>query len=375
MLQGSIVQDPADIETLVPRWDALAVDLDRPYGLPSWLLAWQRHVAPPGSHTLIVAVNDDEDLLGLFPLTSYPGPGGLLVHRFLASDTSMPVAPLVRPERREETLRAAGETLGSARPEITTLSLRGAEASSDWSELLADAFHGRQPRVYVEDKMPAPVIRIQGREYADLLQSRSSKFRQQMRRSRRRAEEQGAVFRRARDVDAAKDDLRTFARLHLDRWKDRGGSLALRPGVFEMLLDFAEQEIPTGRFRIFSIDLDETTISTQLFVRAGRRTSFWLGAFDPAAPVRNPGLLGVLAGIEDAFGEGLDEIDLGPGDDQYKRSLTDDDVVLRWVTLVAGGKGSFGRRARLLPYRARRAVARRLPEGVRIKLKKLLRRS
>jgi CelD/BcsL family acetyltransferase involved in cellulose biosynthesis len=91
--------------------------------------------------------------------------------------------------------------------------------------------------------------------------------------------------------------------------------------------------------RIFNVDLGGETISTQIFMCAGREYGYWLGGFDDAHAAGRPGLLAILSGIEDAHEGGFRRVDLGPGDDPYKYRLTETEENLEWMTVVARRRG------------------------------------
>ena len=248
------------------------------------------------------------------------------------------------------------------------------EPGAEWIDAIANSLPGGAPWTHRDDVMPTPSVRVDPEGYEAWFSKKSSNFRQQMRRARRQLDAAGATFRRSYAGDAERD-LDTFARLHLDRWEDRGGSVALRPGVLPMLKLVAATEVASGRMRIFNIDKDGETISTQIFMCAGREYAYWLGGFDDRHAAQRPGLLAILAGIEDAHEGGFRRVDLGPGDDEYKYRLTDEEEDLVWMTYVARGGGFIARRARLTPHLARVALRNRLSDDMKLKINKLLRRA
>ena len=76
-------------------------------------------------------------------------------------------------------------------------------------------------------------------DFETWLAGRSTKFRGETRRYRRRLEEAGAEFR---TVGAAERGpaLDALLALHERRWRDRGGSQAMIPGLREMLDEAGE---------------------------------------------------------------------------------------------------------------------------------------
>ena len=373
-MDARVVDDVHLLEGATARWDQLAVRLSRPYCLSAWMLAWWRKVAPEGARLRVVVVEDGEDLLGIAPLFVSRGPGGVESHRFLGRETSMRLEPLLDPDRAGEALPVLTGAVAGLDPRPLLISFEGIEAASAWPQRFGAVLPAGVPWTHRDDEMPAPVVRMDPAGYDAWLGKKSSNFRQQMRRSKRQLEKGGAVFRRSTPDDAERD-LQTFARLHLDRWRDRGGSVALRSGVLDMLQEVAATEIATGHMRIFNVDLAGETISTQIFMCAGKEYSYWLGGFDDAHSAQRPGLLAILSGVEDAHEGGFERVDLGPGDDPYKYRLTDEEEQLVWLTLVARGGGYLTRRARLAPHLARVALRNRLSDDMKMRINKLLRRA
>jgi CelD/BcsL family acetyltransferase involved in cellulose biosynthesis len=140
-----------------------------------------------------------------------------------------------------------------------------------------------------------------------------------------------------------------------------------------MLRDAAETLLPTGRFRLFVVDDESDIVSSQLFVAAGHRLSYWLGGFDERWARHRPGLVAILAAVRDAFDRGVEEIDFGRGMHSYKLRFADGSRSAVWATLVPRGVGTFRTRLRLAPRNGARAVADRLPEDVRARIRQRVR--
>jgi CelD/BcsL family acetyltransferase involved in cellulose biosynthesis len=217
-------------------------------------------------------------------------------------------------------------------------------------------------------------VTLEAEDVDAYLKSRSSNFRQQMRRARRKLEKEGAVFRTAATPEEIDRDLDAFERLHNARWEHRGGSAALVEGVDAMLRQAGRDLLEGGRLRLDSIDVGGRTVSSQLYLAAGGEVTYWLGGFDDDFGSYKPALVALVEAIADSLRRGDDRFDLGPGDQDYKYRLADGKEELAWVTLVPPGPAHLLGRAALAPTQARRALAARLPEDARERVKKLLRR-
>ncbi len=217
--------------------------------------------------------------------------------------------------------------------------------------------------------MPSPTLSVEGLTFDDWFASRSSNFRNQIRKYERLLEERDAQLELAADAEA----LAGFARLHHARWATRGGSGVLDGGV-EQAVEAAARELPPERFRLFTISAAEGPVGAALFVAAGGEVSSWLGGFDDGWRDVSPQLLLGVAAIRHAIASGDRRVDFGAGSAEYKRRLSDGEETLRWITLVPPGRGQLKTRLRLLPGHARLALAQRLSAQQKSRIKRVLRR-
>jgi CelD/BcsL family acetyltransferase involved in cellulose biosynthesis len=216
---------------------------------------------------------------------------------------------------------------------------------------------------------PAPELRLGDLTFEGWLATKSSNFRQQIRRGRRQLEARGATFRMSRSPEELDRDLDSFARLHRARWSHRGGSEALPPGVERMVRHAAHELLADERFRLFCIDVDGRTIAAEVFLAAGGELSYWLGGFDDGWAAQRPSLLGIVQAIEDGLSRGDAHCDLGPGGQSYKYRLADSEQRAEWLTMVPPGRRAALAYGALAPRRAWRVA----PEGLRSNVRKLRR--
>ena len=237
-------------------------------------------------------------------------------------------------------------------------------------ERLADAWPGRRPFVHRRPPIAAPVVTLDAGDIDDWLRRRSTNFRGQMRRFRRRLERAGAEFRvtsRPEDIDA---DLAEFERLHLQRFAGRGGSEAFPPGAREMLRDAGRALLPSRRFRLATIALDGRAISSHLFVAAGRELSFWNTGFDDAFAQLRPSYVGLVDAIAAGLADGYERFDLGAGAQDYKYRFADSEDQLEWATLIPHGRGYAAARAAHAPEQVRYAITARLNADQKARLRR-----
>jgi CelD/BcsL family acetyltransferase involved in cellulose biosynthesis len=370
---AEIVDDATDLEPLRERWDALAVAAGRPYCAPAWALAWWHNARPDGAALRVVAVRDDGEPIGIAPLWADPGALGGARYRLLAGGLSAPVGPLAVAGREPEVAAAVAGALAAAHPRPAAIAFEGQRAGPDWIAELAAGWPGRRPWRHATPAVVSPTVDLSPADYDAWLATKTSNFRQQARRFRRRLDKEGATFRvaEAGEVDRA---VGAFVDLHGARWSERGGSNALVDGLAPMLLEVAGELAPLGRFRAVTIEIGGAVVSAQLFVAAGGEVSYWNGGFDERWERHKPAQQTLLFAIADAIERGDRRIDLGPGAQDYKRRLADGEDAVDTVTVVPRGAAYPLDRARLAPYQARWAVSRRLTPDVKRRLRGLLRR-
>lgn len=373
MIRGELIADAAQLEEVRGAWDDLAQALGRPYAAPGWMISWWRHAAPAGARLRTAAAWDADELVGLAPLWAQRR-AGVEWLRPLAGEVAHRSEPFARPGREAEVAHALAAALAGARPAPHALAFEAVPAGSPWPELLAGAWPGPgRVRREQERSVSAPYVTLTG-GYDEWFAGKSSNFRSQVRRARRKLEAEGARFVRIGDLDAVRAALGDFSRLHHARWDPRGGSGALNPQVEAMLATAAADLAPRGRLCIWAVELGGRSISSHLFVEAGDEVVYWLGGHDDEWAAQRPGLLALVAAIEGAFASGATRVDLGPGEQDYKYRLADGEAVLDWITLRLPGRPAVPRAALAL-RQARLAGKRRLTPEQRERVKGFLRRA
>lgn len=374
-LRVDIAETLDDLAPDLEAWDRLAELTGQPYCAPGWMLPWWRHVVPKARHRLrVVLVHEGPRLVGLAPFHAKLGFGGLAEYRQMG--TGHRVGPLAVPGREALVAEAVAEALARARPRATAISLGRIDASSHWPQALRNEWPGRQPAYRHDLQVTAPTLRLPAGGFDAWLGTKSGNFRQQTRRMRRRLERAGAVVRMSSTTAELLADLGSLERLHRTRWDSRGESGALSPGMMAMLHESAHR-MPVGeRLRLFLVEVDGRAIGAQLFVAAGGEAAYWNGGFDPAWGDHRPGLVALLAAVEDAFERGDRRVDFGGGDHHYKRRLADRDEPVSFVTLLPRTRRYMLTRAQMAPAHAlaaARAAAKRLPDPVQLALRQAVR--
>jgi CelD/BcsL family acetyltransferase involved in cellulose biosynthesis len=370
---ATVLDDIAEVEWIAPEWDALAVQLERPYCAPGWLLAWWRHVAPAGARLSVVVVRDEGDVVAVAPFYTYRW-RGLRVRALLATDISSRVEPLVRPGYDLPAAQAIAAALAGDRRSFDVLALFGLPESSDWAGRLRTAWPGRKPLLHRRPGQLAPTVSLGFPDLDAWFSSRSSNFRHQMRRFRRRLTEAGATFRVTASVAELEHDVREFERLHRGRWDHRGGTTAFPGGTTEMLVEAGRELLPSGRFRLALIEIDGQAIAAQLYLAAGGELTVWNTGFDDAYAELRPSYVCLVDGVGAGLAGGYSRFDLGAGSQRYKYRFADGEDRLEWVALTHPSPRRVFTLAVLAPQLVRYAITMRLDAETKDKIRRLIAR-
>jgi CelD/BcsL family acetyltransferase involved in cellulose biosynthesis len=363
-MRAKLIDDVDALAAYAEAWDELAVESARPYSSPVWLLPWWRQASPAGARLRTVVVLDAEELVAVAPFYA-TGEPGLALHRLLGDAASLGVEPLAREGAAEESARLVASMLAG---KSVVLDLQGIRAASPWPRFLAEAWPGGA-RLKRERSMGAPALSLADGSFEDWLAAKSKHFRSQVRRDRRRLDAAGALIRLAEKKEELAAGLEAFAALHRARWDERGGSGVLTKDVERMLSEVSVELGPSGRLRLWTVEVDGKVIAADIWLAAGGEVSWWLTGFDDEWHAMTPTLQLLVAALEHAWASGDNHVDFGAGDQLLKSRLADDEVRLDWLLLVPRGRPLTS--IRLLP----RELKRRIPVGARQRLKRLLPRS
>jgi CelD/BcsL family acetyltransferase involved in cellulose biosynthesis len=328
--------DLADLDRLGPledEWRRLAVQRGNGFLTPDWCGAWARHYATEYVPFIPVLRDPAGGLRGLLPL-ALPRSGHPRACRIAGANLGDRFHPICAPEAEAEVAAAAGAALAEAPEPWSVVSLDHVQIDTPWVEALGDAT-GRRLSSRSRIAAPLPLIDIATHESWDAyLATRSSNFRQQVRRFARRAAREAEVRLRRTESAAELDaDMSTFFALHDKRLGERGGSSLSAERARSFHLDFARAALEQGWLRLWILELNGSPAAAWYGWRLGERYSYYNSGFDPVFAALSPGLVLISAVIESAFEEGASEFDFLLGEESYKyrfaeRERTVSDVVL-----------------------------------------------
>jgi CelD/BcsL family acetyltransferase involved in cellulose biosynthesis len=366
-LTTRILAEPEELGELWGQWDALAMQSERPFVAPAWALSWWETLRPDSAELRLVVVLDGDSLVGIVPLycskRAYAPLGGGMA----------PVEPLARVGLERQVAEAAQTALAEASPRPATVEVEMHRSSPDWAGLLGGSWlGGRGAGRWTRLEAPVPRIDL-GEGFEEWLGAKSSRFRREMKRRRRKLEEAGGSFRFA-TAESLERDVATFMRLHRQRRAGQGGTSLSDDGVERMLVAVGGKLLDSGRFRLLSIDLDGEPIAARLLLAAGREVSAWNSGFDEAHSKLSPSMLSILEALRDASERGERTMSLGPGGQEYKYRLSNWEDTLCSHVLIVPGAGYPLARLRLVPSQIRVGVSGRLSAGTKRRLRGLIRR-
>ena len=364
-LAAELVVEPARLDAVRPEWDALAVAGERPLAAPSWLLAWWRHMAPASARLRAVVVREGDRLVGVAPFYAVRR-RGLEELRLLGSEMSIRNAPLAVAGWEEPVARAVAGSLGRAAPRPSVVYLDQIDAGSPWPELLVNAWPGPvRPRRMRAKGAAAPTVQLAGRTFDDWMASRAAKMRSNLRRAQRKLDELGPSFRLAQTPDELRRVLEAWHRLYREQWGPE--SPLCGDAGLAMMMEAGVELLDGERFRAWWIEHEGAIVACCINVTAGREVAGWSFAWDRGWSDLSPGLLGIVAGLHDAFDRGELRVDLGEDIDGWKMRLGDRDDPIAWERLYPRDARYPLVLAATMPERLRRAAghaARRLPAPV-----------
>ena len=322
-----LVTELSRLEALSAEWGALLERsiCNRAFGSPRWFLAWCR--LEPAWRPHVWVARRGGVLAGVLPLVC-PVEGGAAFFPGELSDYNDAVAARGDLAVSAGLLRAAlasgpGIDLHPVRTDSNlALALRALEPSRDRASPLA-------------------AVGLLTCSYADLsggydayLATRTSKFRNNLQRARRRAAERGLEVVELEPRSFAPSELpRAFLELHGRRFPE---SCFTSPRE----LAFAEQVLP-GLFadralRAFAVFDGGRMIAISLCAVGDRSLGVWNGGLLPEALDRAPGKLLIDAEIRQACAEGLEELDFLRGDEDYKAEWSTGERTIGRLDIGAG---------------------------------------
>jgi CelD/BcsL family acetyltransferase involved in cellulose biosynthesis len=340
VLVPKLIVEFSELDAWIPAWDLLAVEAGLPLMAPACVLAWWRHLASAQAELRAIAICEGDETIGFAPFYADVGAHRLrLDWRLPGIELAAGLAPLARAGREREVAGAIAAAVAGACDRPDLVALEGMPATASWGADLRDGWPGRvRPLTTSYLTQDCPVVSLREESFEAWLAGKSSNFRGQMRRLRRRFDEAGGAMRLSSPETLA-TDVEAFVRLHAGRWEGRGESQLVSYGerLGAMLEDLGRELLEQRRFRLWIGEVEGEAISAQLFFAAGERALYVNGGWDERFAKFKPSLLAILAAIEQGFERGDRCLDLGVGPQDYKLRFADTNAPVAWSVLLPAG--------------------------------------
>lgn len=303
--------------TFAAEWDALADRLGAPPFLRAgWFEAWHR--AYGQGELRVLEVREDGRLTGVLPVE--------VQDRGVRSATNSHTplyGPLAEDADAERGLLAQLLELGGRTLELSYANRR-ATWTGELEKLLRGASRAVRRSVLMETQAHPPYVLTEA-GWDAYCATLSRKFVKDIRRRRRRLEEQGSVsIEVQRTLDGLDEALAEFFELEPSGWKeDAGTAIASRDSSPRFYADVARWAVSHDALRIYSLRVGGRAIAAEFDLDwAGARYSLKSG-FSPEYRSYGPGQLLTYECLHDTFTEGLRSYEFLGTDEPYKMNWTD----------------------------------------------------
>jgi CelD/BcsL family acetyltransferase involved in cellulose biosynthesis len=328
--------EAVQLDELRPEWDALAQAAGNPFATLEWRDAWLEHCGVPCEPRIFATRDTHGSVTSILPLVVVDG-RYVRTARLLGFGAANVLGPVAAPpdlEHAAAALRAAAEACRGHWDVFRAESLPG------------EGWDGRL-RASLVARMGNPVVEGPWAGWDDYLSSRSSNFRQELRRKERKLAARGLEIRTVVEREALGPALDVLFALHRARWGD--DAALWFAGREQLHRAFAAAALERGWLRLRLLELEERTIAAYLGYRFGDTEWFYQLGREPSVDAGSVGLVLVAHALRAAIEEGATTFDLGPGAQTYKLRFANGDRGLQTV----GVAGSLRGRAALTVARRR----------------------
>jgi CelD/BcsL family acetyltransferase involved in cellulose biosynthesis len=338
--QVVVITDRVAFAALEHEWDALVARTDdQPFYRHAFLRLWLEHFGSDSTLRLLTLRSAEGRLVAVLPL---------LLRR--ARMHGVPVREL----SSAANLHSCRFDLVAEDPQLAAEAfVQALQARHDWDVLrLVDVPEGGAARALIGAAVRAglcgstwpsirsPFISLPGVAGATF-ECGSAKFRANLRRRRKRLQEQGRVtLERIDGGPALQRQLEEGLRLEARGWKGNAGTAILQdPATLGFYVGLAQHAAARGMLRLWVMRLDGRAIAFHFALEHGGRYLLLKPAYDEALGACSPGQLLMQDVLADCVRRGLREFDfLGP-DMPWKRDWTTEVRPHAWLYAFRGWRG------------------------------------
>lgn len=304
------------IEPLVPEWERLARDAEAsPFLWPGWIGAWWRAFGR-GRLRIIAAYDEDGRLAGVLPMRRFRGMLGSPTNYhtplfgFLAAD-----------ERAQERLVGALFSQWARRIDLSFLPSDGIGVSPARAAADVARYH-----VLTETRQIAPYVRTD-ESWEAYEGGLRRKFRGELRRRRRRLEEEGRLALEVHDGTQRLDELLEEGfRIEGSGWKEAEGTdIGSHPATRRFYTEVARWATERGWLRLAFLRLDGRALAFDYCLEHAGTHYLLKTGYDPAYRKYAPGMIIRHLMLARAFSSGgVSTYDFLGADYGWKREWTSD---------------------------------------------------
>ncbi len=307
------------IERLADEWRELCAEgpCDQPFFRPEWIAAYTRAFVPQ-KKLLLLTVRVDGRLRAVLPLVE----GWELLHglpvRKLCGAANWHSCRFDLVHGAEVDLRATTSAIWQLlkqRRGWDLIELRNVPRGGAGERLLSIA----QSDGYLTGQWelpPAPYLA--GTDVEKALDQTNAKFRNSLRRKRRRLEEEGEIqFKSTTKAD--RSELERFYQLERSGWKGRKGTAIACNTLTQQFYDeVARVAAEFGYLSLFALECGSRAVAMQFCLTYGRRCYLLKPAYDEQFSQYSPGHLITYEILRSADARGLTEYDFLPPQSEWK---------------------------------------------------------
>lgn len=338
------------LDEVAAEWHRLGEQSRNLFATWQWHSTWWRHFG--SGHRLCIAACRDSSgaLVGLLPAYFARALGPLRLVRLLGHGHGDRLGPICAPDDRDRVGAALRAALRKRPWRNALLLAEELPAEDRWNAL----FGGR-----VLARSASPVCEIAGATWEDLLATRSSGLRKQVRYQERRLEREHSLrYRMVEDAGALPAALDTLFQLHGARWGEQGSAAFSASEAFHR--EFAARALERGWLRLWLLELDGRGVAAWYGFRFGEADWHYQSGRDPRWDRYSVGAVLLAHTIRDSVESGVPRYLFLRGDESYKLRFATSDPGLE---TVATAEGTVARAALAAAYGASR-----LPPAARARL-------
>ncbi len=330
-MRVTLVENVSELETLAADWRRLAKG--HPFLGPEWLLAWWRHVGGVSTHEshsprlATLAVHDEQgELAAVVPWYLEQSLLGGRTLRFLGSGEvcSDYLSIACRPAAEPAVLTATAQWLSEnhGRDSAIGWDLIALEAVDLSDPLIQGLIAALEARGAITSTRPAGncwriALPATWEEYVEQL---SKTNRKRARRLDRNYLQTGrARLHRVTEADQLAEGYRLLVDLHTRRWNARGEKgIFADPAIYEFHQEALAGLLSTGHMRLSWLTIDDQPAAAEYCLTDGNVVFSYQSGLDPAMISHEPGVLMLVATLQDVIECGYTGLDFLRGDEPYK---------------------------------------------------------